>query len=170
MDTFRSYIVAFALALCAALPARAASVLPLYLEDLAAQSTTVFQGQAIENRTVRDAATGLVVTYTTFEVTDVLKGTAGKTLEIKQIGGTLSGEAIQYKVLGVPTFTVGEEYFVFLAGVSSAGFSSPIGLSQGRFKVDTTSGAKRVSNGRLKEVDLDEFKQVVRSHLRAVAR
>jgi hypothetical protein len=84
---------------------------------------------------------------------------------------------------------------VFLAGVSSAGFSSPIGLSQGKFGIESKASGRRVSNGRdfqdmtarmsarmpastaaqvkratgpVHDMDLDEFKQTVRNHLGGV--
>jgi hypothetical protein len=128
--------------------AHATSVLPLYLEELVDMSTVAFEGTCTGNRTEKDAQTGYVVTYTTFAVSDVLKGSVGTTREIKQIGGTLPDEKLQYRVEGIPTFAVGADYVVFLAGVSSAGFSSPIGLQQGKFTVKTQGTARKVSNGR----------------------
>jgi len=174
--------------------ARAMTVLPLYLDEMADTAAVAFEGRCVANRSEVDAATGLVVTYTTFEVLDVLKGPAGATHQIKQVGGTLPNDGAQHHVPGVPKFEVGEEYVVFLAGVSSAGFSSPMGLSQGRFKVDERGGVRKVGNGRdfkdltrripakvpaatraemdrsdqpLREMDLQEFKQMVRAHLGA---
>lgn len=55
---------------------------------------------------------------------------------------------LSFVVHGVPKFKVGEEYVVFLAGVSSAGFSSPIGLSQGKFTVLKSDAGTKVTNGR----------------------
>lgn len=176
----------------AAFCAQAASVLPLYLDEMIDTSTTAFEGRVTANRTVRDPATKLVVTYTTFEVVDVLKGSVTATHEIKQIGGSLPGENLEYRVQGVPTFNVGESYVVFLAGVSAAGFSSPIGLAQGRFGVQEHASGRRVANGRdfkdmtsritarlpaaakarmqqesepVREMDIEEFKRTVRAHL-----
>jgi hypothetical protein len=172
--------------------ARAASVLPLYLDEMADTAAVAFEGRCLANRSDVDTATGLVVTYTTFEVRDVLKGSVGATHEIKQVGGALPGDGPQYRVMGVPRFEVGEDYVVFLAGVSTAGFSSPIGLAQGRFKVDKQGEVRKVRNGRdfrdmtrrmlakvpsaaraqmeksdkpVRDMDLEEFKQLVRGHL-----
>ena len=125
-------IAVFVIALIGAIPVRSATVLPMYLDELIDRSAVAFEGTCTGNRTERDPATGLVVTYTTFEVRDGLKGAVGSTHEIKQIGGTLPDEGVQFSVKGIPSFEIGEDYVVFLAGVSSAGFSSPMGLSQGR--------------------------------------
>ena len=179
-----------AAAMSFAAPAGATTVLQLSLDQIIDQSTTVFEGTCIDNRTERDAATGFVVTYTTFEVRDVLKGEAQATHVIKQVGGQAPGDdAPGFRIPGVPRFVPGEDYVVFLAGVSSAGFSSPIGLSQGRFNVRRQAGRASAGNGRdfreliaympdqvppqareriqaapgpVRELDLDEFKQIVR--------
>ena len=127
----------------AAFGAQATTVLPLFLDEIIDGSAVAFQGTVTENRSDRDAK-GFIVTYTTFSVSDVLKGQVGSSYTIKQIGGSLPAENLNYKVFGVPTFAVGRSYVVFLPGVSAAGFSSPVGLSQGRFGV---SGGE-VSNGR----------------------
>ena len=178
------------LALACSATAHATSVLPLYLDEIVGTSAVAFEGTCTGNRTERDPATNLVVTYTTFAVKDVLKGNVGATYEIKQVGGSLPGSELHFRVEGVPTFTVGQDYVVFLAGVSSAGFSSPIGLGQGRFDISTQGGVRHVGNGRdfkemtarmrsklparaqaridaafdrVREMDLDDFKQAVRN-------
>ena len=187
-------IAALWLGLASLSTAQALSVLPLYLEELIDTSAVAFEGTCTGNRTERDAATNLVVTYTTFAVHDVLKGSVDTTHVIKQVGGSIPGDDLQYLVPGIPKFAVGENYVVFLAGVSSAGFSSPIGLGQGRFSIKSEGAARKVSNGRdfrdltarilpglpatakarlqqdsapVRDMDLDEFKQIVRTHVGA---
>ena len=191
MNLLKHFIAILAFA-AVNLPAHAASVLPLYLDEMIDTSTTAFEGRVIANRTERDPATKLVVTYTTFEVLDLLKGNVGAKHEIKQIGGSLPDEALQYRVQGIPTFSAGDTYVVFLAGVSPIGFSSPIGLSQGRFGVHEHATGRRVANGRdfkdmtsrmtanlpaaakarvlqdnepMRDMDIDDFKRTVRAHL-----
>jgi hypothetical protein len=185
-------------ALCCALtlagPAHATSVLPLYLDEVIDQSTTAFEGTVTENRSARDPATNDIVTYTTFTVSDVLKGSVPATYTIKQIGGVLPGENVQFRVFGIPKFTVGQDYVVFMAGVSAEGFSSPIGLGQGRFIVTQDAKGKHVGSGGdfrhtaarmgahmgaqakalmaseaapVRDMDLDAFKQMVRGQLGA---
>ena len=127
-------------------PVHASSVLPLYLDQIVAGSHIAFQGICTGNRSERDAQTGMIVTYSSFDVSDILKGNAGATHIIKQIGGQVGAES--YRVQGVPSFVVGQEYVVFLYGVSNAGFSSPVGLSQGLFGVRSGPAGKEISNGR----------------------
>ncbi|HEX4942715.1 MAG TPA: hypothetical protein VFV55_00075, partial [Usitatibacteraceae bacterium] len=141
-------LASFLVAVAAAWHSGAATVLPVSLDHLADNSAVIFEGTCVGNRTERDEGTGLVVTYTTFSVRDVIKGDAASVHEIKQVGGQMPGDGLKFRVDGVPTFAVGESYVVFLAGVSKAGFSSPIGLAQGRFVVSHEEAGKTVSNGR----------------------
>ena len=136
------------LAVSAALPAFATSVLPLDLGQVIDQSAVAFQGTVVDNRSGRDPQTGMLVTMTTFRVDDVLKGNVPGTYTVKQIGGEDSTTGMRFKAMGVPTFTVGQSYVVFMAGVSSAGFSSPIGLGQGRFQILDGEAGPEVENGR----------------------
>ena len=181
-------------ALLVAAPAHATSVLPLYLDEVVDQSTTAFQGTVTDTHSARDPASHAVVTYTTFTVSDVLKGSVPAMYTIKQIGGAVPGEKVEFRVPGVPKFAVGREYIVFMAGVSSLGFSSPIGLGQGRYSVTQDANGKQVANGSdfrdtasrmgsqmstqskalmaaqggpVRHMDVDAFKQLVRGHVGA---
>lgn len=171
------------LGLALTLPARAVSVLPLSLDQMIDTAATAFEGTCTANRVERDAATNLIVTHTTFLVKEVLKGAVSDMHTIKQIGGELAEAGLGYRVSGVPSFAVGQDYVVLLAGVSAAGFSSPIGLAQGRFTVRQTGSGPKVSNGRnfremtvrmpsavlpggnadVGQLDLEDFKQLVRA-------
>jgi hypothetical protein len=144
----KRFLLAACLAVSAALPAFATSVLPLDLGQVIDQSAVAFQGTVLDNRSGRDPQTGMLVTMTTFRVDDVLKGNVPATYTVKQIGGEDAATGMRFKAMGVPTFAVGQSYVVFMAGVSSAGFSSPIGLSQGRFQVVDGEAGPEVENGR----------------------
>lgn len=190
----KQFLFTCLLSLIIAMPARAMSVLPLYLDEIVNDSAIAFQGKSLENHSERDLQSGSIVTYSTFEVQEVLKGEVGATHTIKQIGGKLAGET--HQTTGVPTFTVGESYVLFLYGVSAAGFSSPVGLDQGKFNIIPVSKGFHVTNGRdfkemtlgisanlippsaqikmqrasgpINRLDLDEFKQLVRQKRDAV--
>jgi hypothetical protein len=140
-----AFLVALALA-CGSI-ARAASVLPLDLDRIVGDSSVAFQGTVTDVHAERDAQTGWIVTFVTFRVDDALKGPVGTTYTVKQIGGRLpDGES--YRVDGVPSYTVGQSYVVFLTSPSSIGLSSPVGLSQGRFSIAPGAAGAEVSNGR----------------------
>ena len=195
--TWLAQMTTAALLAFAALPSLAASVLPLYLDQIIDTSAVAFEGTCTGNRSERDPSTNMVVTYTTFAVHDVLKGSASTTYTIKQIGGDLADEDLHYHVEGVPKFVIGHDYVVFLPQVSRIGFSSPIGLEQGRFSIRTDGGKRYVHNGRdfremasrmlpalpptakaaiagsaspVRQLDLDQFKQMVRDRVSGVLR
>ena len=106
------------------------SVLPLDFDQLLQDAQIVFQGRCLENREEIDPELNMRVTYTTFEVEDTLKGVADQPHVIKQMGGKKGNERML--VQGVLAFKPGQSYIVFLYGVSEQGFSSPVGLDQGR--------------------------------------
>ncbi len=156
----------------------------MLLDEIIDTAAVAFQGTCTDNRVERDTATNLIVTYSTFQVRDVLKGNVASTHVIKQIGGTMADGESGMVVHGVPKFTVGEDYVVFLAGVSSLGFSSPVGLTQGRFTIQQSAAGKFISTGSdlraltarmplgvsgdagapVRQLGLDEFKQLARAH------
>ena len=129
--------------------ASASMVLPLGLDRLHGDAKLVFLGECLSNSVEFDQQSNRVVTYTTFEAIETYKGKAGGSFTIKQIGGNLPEANLSVRIPGVPQFEVGQRYVVFLPPASKLGFSSPVGLSQGKFMVNTdAAGAQMVSNGR----------------------
>lgn len=144
----KQILLLFVVTVCCSLQAGATTVLPVSLQQLSSRAELIFYGTAISNEVRLDEISGRVATFTTFAVIDVIKGTVGDTHTIKQIGGQLPDSRVRQIIHGIPRFGVGEEYVVFLPAASSLGFSSPIGLSQGRFSVAQHNGEAVVSNGR----------------------
>jgi len=126
----------------------ATSLLPLTLEQLSTRANLIFYGRVIENTTSRDKQSGQIVTYTAFEVIELIKGDAADRHTIKQIGGHLKETGTTLRIQGVPRYIVGDSYVIFLPEKSDLGFSSPLGLYQGSFTVSTIDGEQVVSNGR----------------------
>jgi hypothetical protein len=183
-------LLALAASFTICMSAHATSVLPLYLDEIVDSAAVAFEGTVVSNRTTRDDASGFVVTYTTFRVHEALKGNPGETVTIKQVGGELPAEGIREKAYGVPRFTAGQSVVLFLYGTSQAGFSSPVGLDQGRFMISNEPNGPEVTNGRdfrdmaqrmsdtapagakerlgsanpVKNLGLDDFKKMVRDH------
>lgn len=136
------------LAAFSALPAVATTIRPLDLGQVIDLSALAFQGTVVDVKSGRDPQTGLLATLVTFRVDDVLKGDLPASYTVKQIGGEDAASGRGYRVHGVPTYTVGASYVVFMTSASSAGFSSPIGLGQGRFSIDSGEQGLEVGNGR----------------------
>lgn len=126
----------------------ATSVLPVTLEQLSTRASLIFYGTVISNQVQKDSQSGQIVTLTEFEVIELIKGETDTRHTIKQLGGFLKDADIMFKIHGVPEFQIGRQYVLFLPEKSSLGFSSPIGLHQGSFSVQTIDDEKIVSNGR----------------------
>ena len=141
-------IFIFLVLLFCSLRTAATSVLPVSLQRMAATADIIFHGKVINNEIKLDPVSNRVATLTTFEVIEVIKGDVGATHTIKQIGGQLPGSKVRQLIHGVPGFSAGQEYVVFLPKVSSLGFASPVGLSQGKFDITRKNGQRLVSNKR----------------------
>lgn len=136
------------LLLCS-LQTAATSVLPVSLQRIATLADIAFHGKAVSNEVRLDPVSNRIATFTTFEVIEVIKGKVDRTHTIKQIGGHHPGSKARLVIHGVPEFTTGREYVVFLPKVSSLGFSSPLGLSQGKFDIGHTGGKAVIHNNRV---------------------
>jgi len=142
-----AFITWLALNLSMVPSANATSLLPLTLEQLSTRADLIFYGRVMENKTVLDDRSGQIATHTEFEVIELIKGNAADRHTIKQIGGHLKETGTTLRIQGVPRYIVGESYVIFLPEKSSLGFSSPLGLHQGSFTVNTIDGEQVVSNG-----------------------
>ncbi len=129
------------------LRADAASTLPLDINQLVGGAKDIVHVRCATNFAQRDASVG-AITVTTFVVLDQAKGIRDKTFTLRQAGGEIDGVKIDYHV---PTFTVGDEYVLFVPPSSPLGLASPLGLGQGVFGVvsaPASASGKEVSNGR----------------------
>lgn len=156
---WRAAIAITACSVCFSL--HALSLRALSFEDVTDIASVVIHGVCIEQHQETDTVTQRIVTVSTFEVLDVLKGNVGARYTVRQID--LSSSPVvraasgtnAVKAEGVtagnsqPRFEVNEEYVAFFTQPSALGFSSPVGFSQGRFDVSQVAGQKRVGSGRL---------------------
>jgi hypothetical protein len=117
--------------------ARATTVLALDLAELESRADRIFVGTVELVTSGRDDA-GLPVTWTTFRVDEALKGVSGAHVTVKQLRSG-SGAGGIARVPGLPAYAVGEKLLLFLHADSARGFTSPVGLSQGCFRIDDGS-------------------------------
>jgi hypothetical protein len=126
----------------------ASTARPMQFDEIVGAAQLAFHGKAVSMRSERDSMSNMIVTYTTFEVLDPLKGTMGNRVTVKQVGGILDETGEVFRIHGVPRYEVGLEYVLFLHGVSRWGLTSPVGLGQGAFSVSDEGGVKWTTNGR----------------------
>jgi hypothetical protein len=125
--------------LTTAMPATATMVKRMSLARVAAEAAQIVHATVAEVHSGRDAS-GFPATWITFDVARTLKGGRTSRLTIKQFGvaaalpdGTIT------RLAGLPQYRVGEEVVVFLHANSALGFTSPVGLGQGCYRVRRSS-------------------------------
>ncbi|MFW6058127.1 MAG: hypothetical protein ACOC9W_04650 [Persicimonas sp.] len=118
--------------LLASAAAFGATVLKLDLESLVANSEQIVEGEVVDVESkVEDDR---VVTYTTIEVTDGIKGSKeSDTVTIRQLGGQT--EELATRVAGMAHFAQGERAMVFLERPSADATPVITGMSQGKFEI-----------------------------------
>ena len=118
----------------------ATTVRRLSLEEMVQTADRIFVGTCLAVDSRRDGY-NLQATYVTFQVIEPIKGKLAKTVVIKQIGSTAPGT---FRIVGMPTYQVGEKVLLFLYPNSRHGFTSPVGLQQGKWTAVKTAAGKQL--------------------------
>jgi len=149
MRYFKSVFILFLLLAALAPAPRGAwadRVKPMSLDAITQGAQTIFQGECTEIKSGKDPESGLMATWYTFKIAEGIKGKIGEQFVLKQYGGTdgkitVNAPNVKYQI--------GEKVVLFLYGVSQIGFSSAVGMQQGKFDIteDKEKNAQYVSNG-----------------------
>ncbi|MBN2360168.1 MAG: hypothetical protein JXR83_12020 [Deltaproteobacteria bacterium] len=152
-------LVAVAIGLLAAAPAAATQVFAVGLEQMAAESDVVVRARAGAQQVTWDKDRRRVLTLTTIEVIEAVKGARrGELLTIYQVGGTLDG--ITFRIPGALQFAPGEQFILFAKRFEDKVVSYGMGLGKyalverdGRLFVEPSYGdvafVKRTADGAL---------------------
>jgi len=148
---------------------RATTVESQTLETLVSRAGLIVEGTVLASRTYWSSDGRLILTTTTIEVSESIKGSARPTVDVTTMGGRV-GKTVLY-LAGTPAFRVGENAIVFIE--PSAGYLTVFGMGQGKFTV--TNG--QVSNSvaelstptgqpfAVSKVSVQSFKSEIRSIL-----
>lgn len=138
------FIAAFlVVGLLVSLPAWSASQRSLRLEELIDLSTEVVVGRVVSNETQWEGR--LIVTVSTVEVEESIKGHAPSRIEITQLGGTAvhptTGLAVTMSASHQVGLGIGEEVLLFVHR-TDRGLRQIVGAQQGKYVVreDARSG------------------------------
>lgn len=138
-------------------PASAVRTRLMNLNSIIDSAAIIFEGECIAARTGHDPESNFLATWYTFRVDRPIKGDLGKEFILKQFGGSEGDEHMPSPA--VP-YEIGEKLVLFVYGKSDIGFSSAVGLHQGKFMVrEFESGGKFVTNGMPGRVLFDQEKQ-----------
>lgn len=139
--------------------ARATSVLAPTFAELVAESDTIVRGTVTAIRSEEfDSPSGRGVhTFVTFAVERTLKGAATSTVTLRLLGGTIGKRTL--RVVGLPTFTVGQRQLVFYARNGNT-MCPLIAAGHGRYHVVTDAATQRDYVTRDNHVPLTSTDQV----------
>jgi len=113
----------------------ASRVRSLNLEEMVRRADRIFSGRCVRVRVAEDPGTRQKATFVTFTVGRTVKGGGRPEVTIKLLGEQGSSGKREAGIEGAPRYTEGEEVVLFLYGDSRSGFTSPVGLGQGKFGV-----------------------------------
>jgi len=149
---------------------RATTLLQLSLDDMITKSTAIVRAHVEGSYSA--IAGQVIYTHYTVQVTESLKGSTGSQMDVAILGGAAKG--LRQIFPGAPTLLSGEDCVLFL-WTSPSGLTQIIGLSQGLFTVEETSGEVMVTRSPTQELMLnragkpvhDKAVQMPLSNLRA---
>ena len=124
------FYFAIALVLTVSTLAQATTVQRLSLEDMTKKASSIVVGKVKDSRAFWSGK--LILTTTTIDVTETIKGQTSRSIQLTTVGGTVGDTTLQ--VSGMPAFQAGEDAVVFVE--RSGSFSTVVGLTQGKFVVD----------------------------------
>jgi len=152
MRTFPLFAIALGLTVGFVLPAffpglrgssQAGTALRLSLEDTFERSDVVVEGR-VHGATSGEDAAGLIYTDWVLHTDRSYWGEVGETFTVRLPGGVLStGKGMV--VPGMPRLTIGEDVVLFLGAESPMGLRLPTGLSQGKFRIVTSTSGVRTA-------------------------
>lgn len=131
----------------------------LPLDRVAAEAESIVHARVVDVQPGRDES-NLPATWITLDVTRALKGGRVSRVTIKQFGVTTPlADGTLAALAGLPRYAPGDEVVLFLRGESPRGFTSPVGLAQGVYRVAHEHGRAQVRDDLRRNApqDLDEF-------------
>lgn len=135
-------VAAIALAILAAAPLSATTLVPADFGTMARESDLILHGTVVSVAARTAGAPRAIETVVTLRVAETIKGSAVSHAVFRVPGGRMG----RYRrvMVGAPTFTEGDEVIVFLRGQAPAA-PMPYGLSQGVYRVSRRDGTATVS-------------------------
>lgn len=102
------------------------------LEDLVHKSSKIVVGRCVSTESRWNGKNTLILTTSTVEISDQIKGETDGMIRVVTVGGTVNG--ITQTVSGMPQFEPGEEVILFLEPSKNTGWQ-PLGLAQGKLRI-----------------------------------
>jgi hypothetical protein len=112
----------------------ATTVIPPSFDELVNEAQVIFQGTVTNVRSEwsGEGAQRHIVSYVSFKVEDTLKGSAGKEMTLRMLGGTVNGQTME--VSDAPKFRKGDRDVLFVEN-NGTQFIPLVGIMHGRYRV-----------------------------------
>jgi hypothetical protein len=122
----------------------ASTVLSMDIDQLASEAELIFEGEVLQHSSQLDPSSGIINTYVTFAIFDVVKGDYnGQQLELKFAGGTINGETVEISGLILPR--VAEQGIYFVESLDRSLINPLLGWSQGHYLIIEENGERLVN-------------------------
>ena len=124
-------------------PLWATTILGMNIDEVAQGAELIFEGKVVEHN-VRENTAGMIVTYVTFRIEELIKGQYDEPLlELKFTGGSLGGQIMEISGLRIPS--PNEEGIYFVESINRSLVNPLLGWSQGHYLIYERNGERRVS-------------------------
>ena len=137
-----AFTLTFILLLAYGAPAAATQVFYVPMEKMAVESEVIVHARVVAQRVTWDDAHARILTLTTIEVLDGIKGAeTGEQILIYQVGGTLDG--ITFDIPGALRFVAGQEMIFF--AIRFGDMIASYGMGQGKWILHERDGVAYVA-------------------------
>jgi len=121
----------------------ATTILEMDIDKVVADAEFVFEGSVINSETRQHSSSGIISTYITFQINDIIKGDyTGDSVELKFMGGVFNGQIVQVSGMRIPEMA--EQGIYFVESMSRDLINPLIGWSQGHFIIVDDNGTRRI--------------------------
>lgn len=143
----RRAMLALVSAIVLGVGAWATSVIPISVEELSRRASLIVEAKAMNSWSEWNPDHSMIFTFTRFEVSRSLKGSAVQQVVVRQMGGHVGHT--EQRVSGLRSWLPGEESMLFLRpSEAGGGVMSVVGLMQGNFRITRfSSGPAMATNG-----------------------
>ena len=122
----------------------ATTILGMDIDEIANQAELIFEGEVLVRETRQDNNTGIINTYVTFQISDIVKGEFnGDSIELKFMGGTFQEQTVHVSGLTIPS--EGEHGIYFVESLNVDLINPLLGWSQGHFIIIARDHEARIS-------------------------
>ena len=122
----------------------ATTILGMDIDEIANQAELIFEGEVLVRETRQDNNTGIINTYVTFQISDIVKGEFnGDSIELKFMGGTFQEQTVHVSGLTIPS--EGEHGIYFVESLNLDLINPLLGWSQGHFIIIDRDREARIS-------------------------